>query len=131
MALIWGRGFSDMNLNQEKTLASVKIDAAISATELDALLRKLALLRSEMSPPIPATREEIIDAGTVLIEDKPGLVIAARQEGGFRLWLRHRGYGWLAYQIDEPSATGLADFVRSRAKRPRVNLVEHEEPNRH
>lgn len=121
-----------MKLNREKTLAHLEINGELDAQGLDALVRQLALLRADMTPPVPATRDAMEDAGEpVLIEDKPGLIIAARLDGGFRLWLRHRGLGWLGYQIDDQAAVGLANFVSRRVKADMVNLVAHEEPNRH
>jgi hypothetical protein len=109
-----------MILNKEKTSARLNINSDLTAYELDALLRKLALLRDELD----------VNDMEVLIEDKPGLVIAARKEGGFRLWLRHRGYGWLAYQIDNLSATGLHNYLGTRI-RPEVNLVSEHIGNTH
>ena len=104
----------DTVLNEEKTLAKVHINADLSASELDKLLRKLALLRADMTPAVPATREELEHADmAVLTEDKPGLIIRALKAGGFRLWLRHRGFGWLTYEIDQRSAVTLADYVTS------------------
>lgn len=120
-----------MKLNPEKTVVSLQINADLTTADLDALLRKLALLRSEMSPAVPENRAEVLEAGNVLVEDKPGLLIAQRQGGGFRLWLRHRGYGWLAYQIDNTSADTMAGFIADRADKEAVNLIKHNFTSRH
>jgi hypothetical protein len=68
---------------------------------------------------------------TVLIEDKPGLVIAARQGGGFRMWLRHRGLGWTGYQIDDQTASGLANFIGHRAEADAINLIRDQVGHTH
>ena len=120
-----------MTLNTDKTRVNLEMNADMTATDMDALIRKLALLRADMTPAVPATRDELEQVNMeVLIEDKPGLVIAARQDGGFRLWLRHRGYGWLAYQIDNLSATGMHSYLGTRI-RPEVNLVQDGNSNTH
>lgn len=120
-----------MKLNPEKTAVSLQINAELTADGLDALLRKLALMRAEMRPAVPENRKEVIETGSVLIEDKPGLVIAQRQGGGFRLWLRHRGYGWLAYQIDNSTAATMASFIADRVSNEATNLIEHNFTNKH
>lgn len=85
-----------------------------------------------MTPPVPETIEHLERSdASVLVEDMPGLVIAARQAGGFRLWIRHRGFGWLAYQIDNRTAVGMADYIGQRAAGESVNLIQHEDSKRH
>lgn len=101
-----------MKLTDDKRTVELDIRGAYTAQQLESLLQKLALLRADMAPQVPHTRAQV-DAD-VLVEDKPGLVIAQRRDGGFRLWLRHRGYGWLTYQIDDRSAAGAANFIRSK-----------------
>lgn len=119
-----------MKLSADKTTAMVQADGAYTAQELDALMRKLALLRADMRPAVEQSRPGIDDA--VLVEDKPGLAIAQRQGGGFRLWLRHRGYGWLAYQIDERSAAGAANFIKGKtAGVEAIDLVGDQGANVH
>ena len=119
-----------MKIETDGTQATLEINATLTATELDNLLRKLALLRSEMSPEVPHTRTEDPDM-TVLIEDMPASVIKARKDGGFRLWLRHRGYGWLAYQIDNRGALAIGGYIAANALPEAINLVQHQQPHRH
>lgn len=105
---------------------------ALDAKEMDTLIRKLALLRATMEPSVPQTLEMLERDGQVLIEDKPTLSIRARQDGGFRIWLRHRGLSWLGYQIDDASAAGMSNFIRKHlGDGPGVNLISHETSNRH
>ena len=109
----------------------VTIDADMTATELDALLRKLALLRSGMVAQVAHTLDEIEAAdASVLIEDKPGLVIATRKDGGFRLWLRHQGFGWIGYQLDNLTAIGLHGYLGTNI-RPGVDLIKAGVSNAH
>jgi hypothetical protein len=106
----------------EKIEAMLSAAKILNAAELDLLLRRLALIRAEMSPPVPqhAGKQEM----KVLVEDMPALSIRARDSGGFRLWLRHSGYGWLAYQIDSRTAAGLASFVAKHTSASEMNAVD-------
>jgi hypothetical protein len=115
-----------MKLSEDCASVQLDINGKFSAAQLDTLLRKLALLRAEMTPAVPMNRAELEETNSnVLVEDMPGLSIAARQSGGFRLWMRHRGYGWLAYQIDDRSAAGISSYLSTRI-RPEVNLINNE-----
>lgn len=103
-----------MKLNDDKNTASVQIDAQLDAKELDALIRKLALLRAAMTPSVSSHRStEVLEAGT-LVEEAQNSTISLRREGGFRLWLRHRGLGWLGWNMDERTARSMADFITAR-----------------
>jgi len=120
-----------MKLSADASSVHLDIHEDLDATQLDALLRKLALMRADMTPSVPLSREELAETnGDVLIEDKPGLNIAARQDGGFRIWMRHRGYGWLAYQIDNLTAVGINSYLTTRV-RPEINLVRDNDSSRH
>lgn len=121
-----------MQLTDDKTVASLEITGTFDAVQLEALMRQLALLRAQMEPAVPGKRAELGDDGAVLVEDKPTLHIGLRRQGGFRLWLRHRGYGWLAYQLDERSATGMAAFVLERSGASEVvDFIAGNDGNRH
>ena len=120
-----------MKLSADCTSVQLDIHENLDANQLDTLLRQLALLRADMTPSVPLSRESLAEANSnVLIEDLPGLTIAARQDGGFRLWMRHRGYGWLAYQIDNRTAVGINDYLTPRV-RPEIDLVSDSSSHRH
>lgn len=111
----------------------VQIDQELTAAETDALLRKIALARAGMKPEVPHTTNPKEDTESqVLVEDMPALSIAARSGGGFRLWLRHRGFNWLAYQIDDRTASGISSFIQKHiGEGPSINLVDQEVAHRH
>ena len=124
--------------NQRKALAMTKktvelnINGEHTAAQVDELLSTLALIRADMEPPVPMTRSELAqETGSILVEDKPSLLMAALRGGGFRLWLRHRGFGWLAYQIDNSTAVGMRQLIQQHTAADAFNLVEHEDTNRH
>lgn len=121
-----------MEPNDDGLTAHVVIDETVDASSLDALIRRLALLRADMRPEVPMTRDSIMASGQeVTVEDKPSLVIAKRTNGGFRLWLRHRGVGWIAYELGEVEAVHAAKYVLSRSDDNGVDLIDHDEPHRH
>lgn len=119
-----------MKISQDGTSTRLDINEEFTAEQLDTLLRKLALTRAAMTPAVPASREELDTEQNVLVEDKPALSISALQDGGFRLWMRHRGFGWLAYQIDNLTAAGISSYLSTRV-RPAVNLVSSEHTQTH
>jgi len=98
-------------LSADARTASINLDATLDAPGVEALMRKLALLRARMRPDVPHMHGQ----DTVLIpEENPALTTAALRDGGVRLWLRHRGYGWLAWKLDESRAVGMARYIASR-----------------
>ena len=121
-----------MKLNSSKTALQIAINGTYSAQEVDGLLRQLALLRADMAPEVPMTQKELDETAHVLMEDKPGLRIAELRQGGFRLWLRHRGYGWLAYQIDARTAAGAAKFIHGKTSGVEaLDLIGHGDGHKH
>ena len=111
----------------------LQISGELTAAETDALLRKIALARACMTPEVAHTTEALDSSGApVLVEDMPALSIRARSGGGFRLWLRHRGFNWLAYQIDDRAAAGLSNFIRKHiGDGPSGDLINDESIGRH
>lgn len=109
------------------------INSTMDASQLDNLLHQLALARSEMTPTVPVSRDAAIKDGSLAtIQDGHSAVIARRGNGGFRLWLRHSGFGWLAWEIDDRFARGVADYiVANTLDAESINLIESEGVHRH
>lgn len=112
-------------MNTNNTLDRIASSAsALGAAELDTLIRRLALMRADLTPAVPATRGGLADTQDVLIENGQGMTIALRTNGDFRLWLRHRGLGWLAWEIDARTARGMADYIVNRTvSGPDIDLI--------
>ena len=85
-----------MNISNDKTRLSINLTGTHTALQIEELMRTLAEARAAMTPAVAATRADLADTAELLIEDNAALTIALRTNGGFRLWLRNRGYGWLA-----------------------------------
>ncbi len=120
-----------MRLSADNRLAQVELAAELDSAGVESLIRELAELRAQMLPPVAAHRRDLDAEHAVLIESEPGLFIAARASGGFRLWVRNRGFGWVAYEIGSGEAVGLARYILSRTGGEGVDLIGHDEPNRH
>lgn len=123
-----------MELNAEKTRARIELNGELDAAEVDALIRQLAQLRAGMQPPVPATRRQLEATGqdVTAIED-PALLIAPTTRGSFRLWLRHSGIGWIAYDLGGTQARTSAKYILSfpAGDDEGVDLTGHEGGHRH
>ena len=109
------------------------INADYDTVALDELIHQLAMARASMTPAIPLSRDSAIEDGSLAtIEDGGSAVIARRQSGGFRLWLRHSGLGWMAWEIDNRFARGMADYiVTNTTPIEGANLVSDKDTNWH
>jgi hypothetical protein len=122
-----------MELSADGARAALRIEGDFTAHELEALLVKLAVLRSRMSPPVPETPPNpLADPDKpVLMENGAAVTVALRRDGSFRLWLRNRGYGWMGYEVEVSRATGLARYILSNASGPAIDLFGDGDGQRH
>jgi hypothetical protein len=113
-----------MKLDPSKTQATVDIRGNFTASELESLISRLAVLRSDMSPPVPEHRMDAMrdPDKPILMEHESAMTAALRTDGSFRLWLRNRGLGWLAYEVDVQRARALANYILARSEPEGVNL---------
>lgn len=107
-----------MKLNSEKTLAHLEINGELDTAGLEAMIRRLCILRSEMTPEVtqkvPGPRDSAsLDMG-VLVEDQPAMTVAHRADGSFRFWLRNRGIGWCGYNVPLTQAIGVYKFMHTK-----------------
>ena len=111
----------------------LEINSTLNAQQLDTLIHELALARSGMTPAVPTSRDTAIKDGSLAtIEDGQSAVIARRRTGGFRLWLRHRGFGWLAWEVDDRFARGMADYITANTSAAEdINLIPDDPAHRH
>lgn len=107
-----------MILNIDKTIATVQIDGNMDTRELESLIRKLCILRSQMTPEVTQNAPGPDDPPTpdmrILIEDKPAMTVAHRTNGSFRFWLRNRGIGWCGYNVPLAEAILVYKFMYSK-----------------
>jgi len=112
-----------MKLSDDKQTLHLDVRGPHTAQQLDRLIRTLATLRADMTPEVATSRMDLAaQADDVLIEQDPSLMAALRG-GGFRLWVRNRGLGWLAYEIDNQVAMSIHSLIsRSAHKVEGVDL---------
>lgn len=105
----------------------IQIDKTLTAQELELLIHELAKKRSTMAPAVPNTKEEAIATpGTpALFEDKPSCIAVRLKNGCIRLWMRNRGIGWQAFNMELQNAAALRDWLNINVDGP-ADLFEDE-----
>lgn len=122
-----------MNTTDDGKTIRLDINSTMTASQLETLMHELALARADMTPAVPGNRDTAIKDGSLAtVEDGQSAVIAKRRDGGFRLWLRHRGFGWLAWEVEDRFARGMADYItENTAATENINLVQNDNTQRH
>ena len=101
-----------MKLNATKDSATLDLSCKFGSAELEELIRKLSHLRTQMTPAVPLKIDEAaLEKSALELEDAPCLGMKTLAMGGFRLWLRHSGLGWICYQLDATSAASVATYM--------------------
>ena len=125
-----------MKLEVKDNAARVEIAAELDAAGLEQLIVKLAMLRSQISPPVPekppgAQPEQ--EERSVLVCDDAGMLVAQMQDGRFRFWMRNTGIGWCAYNVPPSTAHGVSKFIASKggSEGEGVDLFSHQGGQRH
>lgn len=119
-----------MELANDGTSASIAITGDFTALEVEALIVKLAMLRSKMTPPVakrPPNGSEPPER-TGLFADDAEMTVARLVDGRFRFWMRNIGLGWCAYNVPAVTAQGVCTFLSTRlsATGPAVDLFSDE-----
>lgn len=97
-----------MKLNKEKTLATLNVTGEKTAEQIDGLIEKLAELREQMSPPVPASKEL---AKYLHMVDDPSISAARLKTGGVRLYARSAALGWIGLTITQDNAPLLTKWL--------------------
>ncbi len=101
-----------MELSTDRNTVRLQIEGSHNAAQVESLIRTLALMRADMLPGVPADKDQQDKGGAnAIVEKQTTLTMVALRGGGFRLWLRNRGLGWLAYEIDERAATSMRNLI--------------------
>lgn len=106
-----------MELNADGTRARIDVTGTFSATELESVIRRLAALRSRMTPPVPhpfpKAGDPIPEDLRLLTESDPSFNMGRHPDGRFTMTLRSAGFGWLVYLIPVSSARSVLAYLRS------------------
>ena len=101
-----------LELSADRNTVQLQIHGTHNAALLESLVRTLAPLRAETLPGVPADRDHQIKGGAnTIMEKQPALSMAVLRGGGFRLWVRNCGLGWLAYEIDNRCAASVSKLI--------------------
>lgn len=107
-----------MKLSNDARSASINLQGNFTSKQLEGMIRKLCVLRSQMAPEVTQTPPGPHDPSSldaaVLVEDKPAMTVAQRTDGSFRFWLRNRGVGWCGYNVPLTQAILVYEFMHAR-----------------
>ena len=119
-----------MELSTDRNTVQLHVEGTHNAAQVESLIRTLALLRSDMLPGVPADKDDQAKGGAcAILEKHPALTMAALRGGGFRLWFRNCGLGWLAYEIDNRSAASVRNLITKHiGQRETVDFVDTVSP---
>lgn len=102
-------------LTEQKTMASVQINAKLTASDMDGLISELAELRAQMEPTVAKSRPDPQDPLTmdtpVTMEDSPAMIAARLKDGRIRFWARSAGFGWLAFNLSVQESMLIRDYL--------------------
>ncbi|HZH42768.1 MAG TPA: hypothetical protein VEY50_01600 [Lysobacter sp.] len=88
-----------------------------TADEIESLIRKLAVTRAGMDPPVPDTPPTAQTPGEVLVHEDASFSLGELDDGGVRVWLRSDGAGWLAFTLTKSDIDGIVAYIRRRLER--------------
>lgn len=123
-----------MHIEATDSRCTIKIDAALDARELDKLITQLAEARAQMEPAVSKTRPEPKDLDTdtpVTLEEEPAIRAVRLRDGRCRLWLRHSGYGWMAFNIPMTDAHALRDWFTANLDAGTSHLFSQQHGKKH
>lgn len=105
-----------MQLSDDRTQATLAINKTLTAPELEALIRELATLRSQMTPEVtPAPKDEKGAGVPVMSQDNPTLAIQyPLEDAHVTVYLRSLGLGWTAWRLHPDTQRALGEFFMSR-----------------
>lgn len=94
-----------MQLNKDRTRASLEINTELDATGVESLIRALALLRAQMEPGVPVRPP---DGTATMTQDSPALVMDyPAADGSVTLRLRNLGLGWISWRLPAADVDAL------------------------
>ena len=120
-----------MKISELSAYSQIDLDKVLDANDLENLIVKLAMLRSQTEPPVhrsPPSLADPLSRSNVSVQRDPDIQLAALSDGGIRLWLRHTGLAWMAVQFSPDKARLFRDYLSKwvHGAAP-MNLISDEE----
>jgi len=104
-----------MRVSEDKLVATLELQGAYRAEELEKLIADLSALRSQMLPAVPMTPgarfEGPEDPAAARAGGDPFVQVAVMREGVTRFWVRHCGLGWFGFNLPVDRARTLAQYI--------------------
>lgn len=123
-----------MHIDATETRCTIKIDETLDAYGMDTLMVQLAEARAQMEPGVSKTKPEPkdLDIDTPLtMEEEPAIRANRLRDGRCRLWLRHSGFGWMAFNIPMADAYVLRDWFTANLDAGRSDLFGQGNGSKH
>ena len=121
-----------MQLNDDRTQATLAINKTLTALELESLIHELAVLRAQMDPPILQSPQESHNGqAPVSVQNEPAVAFENQaKEAHITMYLRSTGLGWTAWRLHPQTQKALADFFYARLPSSSSNIKPQPRPSR-
>lgn len=115
-----------MQLNDDRSQATLSINQTLSAAEVENLIRELAALRAQMTPEVrQAPQESDNGHAPVMMQSEPTLAFEhPARDPHVTMYLRSTGLGWTAWRLHPDTQKALAQFFYSRLPRSASGAVK-------
>ena len=98
--------------------ARIALNGEFGAADLDDVLRHLAEVRASLKPSVPESAPTALSTRTFLEQDETSFKIATLAAGGMRIWLRHEGFGWLAFNLSAHDTERIRQLLAKQIGSP-------------
>lgn len=121
-----------MQLNDDRTQATLAINKTLTAAEVENLIRELAMLRAQMTPQVRSGPQDAEDGqAPVMAQDEPTLAFEhPAREAHVTMYLRSNGLGWTSWRLHPQTQKALADFFYARLPRNATGTVKPSIPKK-
>ncbi|MBV7543308.1 hypothetical protein [Acidovorax sp. sic0104] len=111
-----------MQLNDDRSQATLAINQTLTAAEIENLIRELAILRSQMTPEVRMTPNEGGEGqAPAIAQNEPALAFEhPARDPHVTMYLRSTALGWTAWRLHPQTQKALAEFFLARL--PSVGL---------
>ena len=103
-----------MHVSEDRRSAAIEIQGEFDAAEVEALIGRLAALRAQMVPGVPAAPGDgnrLDDPVAGRAAGDPRVQVAVMRDGLTRFWVRHEGLGWFGFNLPIERARTLANYI--------------------
>lgn len=103
-----------MRVSEDKLVATIDLQGAYRADEVEKLIADLSALRAKMLPAVPMTPcpgASDGDPAAARAGGDPCVQVAVMRDGLTRFWVRHEGLGWFGFNLPVERARTLAQYI--------------------